>query len=115
MRTVEARLKEYYVDEVDVEAPPTDLPTILTEEALSLEKERCVNGGVLPAKPKAERNTVPALTSGTKEENGKKRKATKLLCARPFAQMRGHSAFLTFATAGNAPRADPNAHKPNFD
>ena len=52
--------------------------------------------------------------SGTKSEDEmnasrKKRKMNnKLLCARPFAQMRGHTAFLTFATAGNAPRPDPN-------
>ena len=32
----------------------------------------------------------------------------KMLCARPFASMRGHSAFLTFATAGNALQPDPN-------
>ena len=32
----------------------------------------------------------------------------KLLVARPFATMRGHTAFLTFATAGNRSWPDPN-------
>ena len=32
----------------------------------------------------------------------------KLLVARPFATMRGHTAFLTFATAGNKSWPDPN-------
>ena len=48
--------------------------------------------------------------------NGKKRSndsvkgpSRKILCARPFAHMRGHTAFLTFATAGNKLRPDPNA------
>lgn len=47
LRTIEARLMEYFVDEVELEAPPTDLPEILTEETASLEKERCINGGIL--------------------------------------------------------------------
>ena len=115
LRTVEARLKEYFVDEVELEAPPTDLPTILTEEVASLEKERCVNGGVLPKKKKqCDTKMQDVEEPGTKSEDEmnvsrKKRKLNnKLLCARPFAQMRGHTAFLTFATAGNAPRPDPN-------
>ena len=29
------------------------------------------------------------------------RKWKRVLCARPFATVKGHSAFLTFATAGN--------------
>lgn len=35
----------------------------------------------------------------------------KLLVARPFATMRGHTAFLTFATAGNKSWPDPNEEK----
>mmetsp|Transcript_22368 Transcript_22368/g.36595 ORF Transcript_22368/g.36595 Transcript_22368/m.36595 type:complete len:192 (-) Transcript_22368:149-724(-) len=106
MRTVEARLKEYFVDEVEMEAPPTDLPVIVTEENLSMEKERCASGGLLKPDQKmkdTEKDTV------LEETNGKKRKSSKLLCARPFGVMRGHTAFLTFATAGLAPRPDPNA------
>jgi tRNA (adenine57-N1/adenine58-N1)-methyltransferase len=96
IQTVEARLKEYYVDEIELEAPPTDLPVIPTEEDSSLQKERCVTGGVL------EKNDEQDVNNGVGDEEmvenvTKKRK----ICARPFAQMRGHTAFLTFATAGN--------------
>ena len=34
-------------------------------------------------------------------------KRRKLLCARPFPNMRGHTAFLTFAHAGNNTYPDP--------
>ena len=34
-------------------------------------------------------------------------KRRKLLCARPFPNMRGHTAFLTFAHAGNKAYPDP--------
>mmetsp|Transcript_37837 Transcript_37837/g.80821 ORF Transcript_37837/g.80821 Transcript_37837/m.80821 type:complete len:517 (+) Transcript_37837:100-1650(+) len=107
LRTVEARLKEYFVDEVEMEAPPADLPAVLTEESSSLEKERCKNGGVLPKRDEAAQNAERA--SEMVKTNGKKRKGNRILCARPFAQMRGHTAFLTFATAGNALQPDPNS------
>jgi tRNA (adenine57-N1/adenine58-N1)-methyltransferase len=35
-------------------------------------------------------------------------KRRKVLVARPFVMMRGHTAFLTFCTAGNKPQPDPN-------
>lgn len=112
LRTVEARLKEYFVDELEMEAPPTDLPKILTEEVASLERERCANGGVLPPKNKKKIEDDAEKDASAPEEAkavaGEKRKGNKTLCARPFAQMRGHTAFLTFATAGNALRPDPN-------
>jgi tRNA (adenine57-N1/adenine58-N1)-methyltransferase len=118
LRTVEARLREFFVSEVEMEAPPCNSPPdVLTEERASMERERCANGGVLPAKIKigvAEERDATAGGGGDKAvENiaggSKRRRANKkILCARPFAQMRGHTAFLTFATAGNAPRPDPN-------
>jgi len=97
-----------------MEMPPTTLPPIMTEAVASLEKERCANGGVLPGKQEdakmedAEKGTVPVVPKKA-ETVGTKRKGNKLLCARPFSQMRGHTAFLTFATVGNTPRPDPNA------
>mmetsp|Transcript_14203 Transcript_14203/g.25873 ORF Transcript_14203/g.25873 Transcript_14203/m.25873 type:complete len:97 (-) Transcript_14203:140-430(-) len=78
MRTVEARLKEYFVDEVEMEAPPTDLPVIVTEENLSMEKERCASGGLLKPDQKmkdTEKDTV------LEETNGKKRKGNNILRA----------------------------------
>lgn len=35
-------------------------------------------------------------------------KRRKVLVTRPFVTMRGHTAFLTFCTAGNKPQPDPN-------
>ena len=107
LTTVEARLQEYYLDDFVMKPPPTDLPTYLTDEVSSLEKERCVNGGVLPTnKDNGKKDMQDYVEKDTKQPANKKRK--KILCARPFAQMRGHTAFLTFATAGNAHRPDPN-------
>ena len=49
LRTVEARLREFFVSEVDLEMPPALFggppPDVLTEERASLERERCANGG----------------------------------------------------------------------
>jgi hypothetical protein len=39
------------------------------------------------------------------------KRAKKMLVARPFGLMRGHTAFLTFATAGNRKQPNPNATK----
>ncbi|KAL3769611.1 hypothetical protein ACHAWO_011557 [Cyclotella atomus] len=99
IQTVEARLKEYYVDEVELEAPPTDLSGIPTQEDSSLQKERCVSGGVLKKNDEQDVN-VEAVGDNEVEDIENVTKKRKI-CARPFAQMRGHTAFLTFATAGN--------------
>ena len=89
--TVEARLKEYYVDEVEMEAPPTELPVIPTQDSVSLEKERQVSGGVLE-----KQGELKAYEKVEREHSSSAKK--RKVCARPFAQMRGHTAFLTFAT-----------------
>jgi tRNA (adenine57-N1/adenine58-N1)-methyltransferase len=119
LRTVEARLQEYFVSEVDMECPPFTCtpPNIITDAVLSVEKAR-INGEVPISSSKVTDNgEVEQVVRGddTKPEvigdcsNSKKRKVTnKILCARPFSQMRGHTAYLTFATAGNAKRPDPN-------
>ncbi len=109
LRTVEARLKEYYVDEYEMEAPPSDLQEIPTEEAVSLEKERQV-GGNQKTKESEDKPVDEIKVTGKKRNNeSAKGPSRKILCARPFATMRGHTAFLTFATAGNKLRPDPNA------
>ena len=49
----------------------------------------------------------PTATAGTSSSNTTvKRK--KMVVARPFGTMRGHTAFLTFATAGNKRQPNPN-------
>ncbi|KAL3777620.1 hypothetical protein ACHAW5_006771 [Stephanodiscus triporus] len=112
IRTVEARLREYFVSEVELEDPTCDyLPEVLTEERASLERERCANGGTVPPTPTTTTTPTPTIEGGNDvvaAGNYRRKAKKKMLCARPFAQMRGHTAFLTFATAGNAPRPDPN-------
>ena len=105
LRTVEARLQEYFVSEVDMECPPFTCtpPNIMTDAVLSVEKARINGEAVVPISSKVTDNGGVDLPVG-RDDNGKKRKVTnKILCARPFSQMRGHTAYLTFATAGNKP------------
>ena len=46
-------------------------------------------------------------SSASNQVTGSKRKSKTKLVARPFVIMRGHTAFLTFATSGNALRPKP--------
>jgi hypothetical protein len=90
-----------------MESPPSDLLEIPTEEAVSLEKERQL-GGTLQQK-EAVQHDDKGSSKKRKTDSSNGSPTRKIRCARPFAQMRGHSAFLTFATAGNTLRPDPNA------
>ena len=81
VRTFEVRLKEYYANRVCLEPPP---------------KRRLV--GKPDDKTGDHRLTLPT------DDDAKKRTLT---CARPFQVMRGHTAFLTFATAGLRDALDP--------
>jgi len=112
IKTSEFRLKENYVDEVEYEMPPRE------------KRQRCEDTRVYPRdeeqKPadttKSENTTEsnakesPVATSdnsATKESSASKRKSKTKLVARPFVIMRGHTAFLTFATSGNTLRPKP--------
>jgi tRNA (adenine57-N1/adenine58-N1)-methyltransferase len=110
IRTIEARLKEYYVDEYEMETPPTTLLETPTEEAVSLEKERQTGGNQKP-KEKEDKALNDEKSNNKKRSNDSSNvgPTKKILCARPFAHMRGHTAFLTFATASNTLRPDPNS------
>lgn len=52
---------------------------------------------------------IGVVTSTTGNTNAVKRR--KVLVARPFGSMRGHTAFLTFATAGNTKQPNPLGRK----
>jgi tRNA (adenine57-N1/adenine58-N1)-methyltransferase catalytic subunit len=148
IKTMEFRLKEYYVDDVELEAPPKEKrqrildarrpiatgedPTVLTGEDTGAEADN------EKSEYETEGDQESLLTCGTAEERGEvampdlvqnsakpgtngavsmtpsttsstalapKRK--KVLVARPFVSMRGHTAFLTFATAGNKLQPHP--------
>jgi len=60
--------------------------------------------------PVSSDNSASAETkasSTTTQVTGSKRKSKTKLVARPFVMMRGHTAFLTFATSGNALKPKP--------
>lgn len=104
IKTMEYRLREHHVDQVPLEAPPSDLRAGRLEGATET-MER-------PGTKKVEEEGDDKKRKRTDEEDGSdgdaKKSSKQMLCARPFASMRGHSAFLTFATAGNALQPDPN-------
>jgi len=93
VKTVEVRLKEFYVDVVEkVQVTPT-LPfyygaveidrRVKKRKAGELEEEE---GGEKKGEKKGE------------EKGGKEEEKERIVRARPAAEMRGHTAFLTFAT-----------------
>lgn len=162
-KTMEFRIRENYVDEVEYELPPpekrirfeahTFLASTLGEAAIKAVNETVVNSGGEDISAEdtgaeadnekseiseTEADQLSLATAGTVEEmvdvEGKGNNAMKapaavttpsgttasptvpaagkrkkILVARPFVNMRGHTAFLTFATAGNVPQPDPNA------
>ena len=108
IKTMEYRLQEHYVDEVEYERPPrAKRPKYVASENPFANPE----GGTVTEEEKTDSKVVQ---SEPEEENGKDEESTpqkgdKHVVARPFVLMRGHTAFLTFATAGNEAHPDPNA------
>lgn len=122
IKTMEYRLREHYVDQVTYESPPSELREgrkgVVVQEEDKASSTTDTN---------VEEKKIAAASAETeqqgKEGDEKKRKrpddegdddddstpkSKQMLCARPFASMRGHSAFLTFATAGNLLQPNPN-------
>jgi tRNA (adenine57-N1/adenine58-N1)-methyltransferase len=112
VKTMEYRLREHYVDPVFYDPPPTDKRPGRRQEQEQQEQQEQQNHvpeqeeqevtqtAVVPNEQGA--NDDENETGGDVSSQGRKRK--RVLCARPFATMKGHSAFLTFATAGNGPK-----------
>eukprot|EP00558_Chaetoceros_sp_UNC1202_P012304 CAMPEP_0197238994 /NCGR_PEP_ID=MMETSP1429-20130617/5491_1 /TAXON_ID=49237 /ORGANISM="Chaetoceros sp., Strain UNC1202" /LENGTH=130 /DNA_ID=CAMNT_0042698295 /DNA_START=44 /DNA_END=433 /DNA_ORIENTATION=+ len=121
IRTIEVRLREHYVDDVELDIVPTSkLPRDLNvnnyvpgkesggdsnteKDTKAIEKENDTTTDM--ETDGSDNNNQQSSSSSSDHPPAKKR---KLLCARPFSMMRGHSAFLTFATAGNKAHPDPN-------
>lgn len=138
-KTLEYRLQEHYVDDVEYESPPTEKrprpephnvanyapATAVSEEdtttcsdAVTGTEHRAVddatteNGAHHQAlllgtvdeieQPPGAAATIarPANVTAAIGQNNDQKRKKKLLVARPFVMMRGHTAFLTFATAG---------------
>lgn len=95
IRTLEFRLREHYVDEVEMWSPPTEKrPRLELNELHHLAYVQKVDGVQESAK---EMNPTEQEGHMLKRDDPRKR---KIVCTRPFNNMRGHTAFLTFATAG---------------
>mmetsp|Transcript_9343 Transcript_9343/g.13846 ORF Transcript_9343/g.13846 Transcript_9343/m.13846 type:complete len:92 (-) Transcript_9343:685-960(-) len=76
----------------------------------------------LRSKTKEEANERDNFVGGEVEEasadtNAVDEQSTKRVkvCARPFAVMKGHTAFLTFATASLRPYCDPQSEEKKID
>lgn len=131
IRTIEARLREYYVDDVELESPPrlqrpgeannntkddfAGYGQSESEDAHVQSKKRSLqfDSEDTGAEEDNERSEAETDVAETKvliinEADGKVPAKRKKLCARPFSSMRGHTAFLTFATAGLKIRPNPS-------
>jgi len=118
IKTMEFRLKEHYVDEVEYDPPPREkrprVPTYTGPPGKPITGAKTSTDTEAENKPEQkttekEQEEKSAATEEAPSDNataGSKRK--KLLVTRPFAMMRGHTAFLTFCTAGNKLQPDPN-------
>jgi tRNA (adenine57-N1/adenine58-N1)-methyltransferase len=107
IKTMEYRLREHYVDPVYYDPPPSDKRPGRQDNNHAQEQETNEDTDVNEQEAKIDANEQEAneekeADNGDDESQGRKRK--RVLCARPFATMKGHSAFLTFATAGNGPK-----------
>lgn len=140
IKTIEVRLRENYVDEVELEMPPTnrvvrmkkDEYTLVDEEEYAritkeLQNSSQGNDGeekqqYLAVDPPSE--TKEGSKEGTSDEMEEANAEVKVdeqpakrvkICARPFAVMKGHTAFLTFATASLKPYPDPHLEEKKID
>ena len=86
--------------------PFTTLTEAVTPAAGNDTKPTVSGASAIATTPGAASTGVASTNSTTPNINSKRVK--KVLVARPFSMMRGHTAFLTFATAGNRKHDDPN-------
>jgi tRNA (adenine57-N1/adenine58-N1)-methyltransferase len=146
IRTMEFRLKEHYVDEVEYELPPKEKrprmggnflsSTRIGDRETEVEDENTVMEGqdndiVSTVDVKDDDNKETSVVAAAAREGATPilggdsplelpssgldteaistscTKRKKLMVARPFVSMRGHTAFLTFATAGNKVQPNP--------
>jgi len=124
IQTMEYRLQEHYVDEVSYQSPPRakrrrqekhnpstymEAEQSAGEEKIDKAESGAKGGGAKSNGEDDDENEGDGVGStdpkGIAQEGAINK---KLLVARPFVMMRGHTAFLTFATAGNLPQPNPN-------
>jgi len=124
IKTMEFRLKENYVDEMEYEMPPTEKLQKIIDTRLygnddvadkrKKEQDNCTVDGDTKAEinsgkeGKVVGETIATCTGTSTDTQPTDSRLMKTLVARPFTMMRGHTAFLTFATAGNKLQPFPN-------
>lgn len=96
IKTFEYRLQEHYVDEVDYEPPPS---------AKRPKSEPHIHNPESGEDTGAEADNEKSENEAIEEPQAANGKRKRMVVARPFVMMRGHTAFLTFAKAGNKPKA----------
>ncbi|KAL3924444.1 MAG: hypothetical protein SGILL_001041 [Bacillariaceae sp.] len=140
IKTMEFRLKENYVDEVEYEGPPREKRLRLPDTrknppaAAACSSSAGEDTGAEADNEKSEYETEgdqESLAAAGTTAKGKKPspiedvsspsagpgaaaatpKRKRTLVARPFVSMRGHTAFLTFSTAGNRPQPNPEGQE----
>lgn len=112
MKTMEYRLQEHYVDEIEYESPPkTKRPKFEAHDndarILSANAAGSASGNGEQSddvNEDVETEDDGAIDRNEQGDNNGSENKAKMVVARPFASMRGHSAFLTFATAGVQPQ-----------
>ena len=138
IKTIEVRLREHYVDPVELWGPPTEkrprvesnpivsqklsgkipldqqVPLVMTDNDDDDDDDDEVNNN--NKNQMTTNKNVGVITDEMMKEDGTTTTAAaaspppprkRMIVARPFATMRGHTAFLTFCTAGNKVQPNP--------
>ena len=122
VKTMEYRLQEHYVDEFEFVPPPFQKIIRPEPHNTSIYNPNNDENGDDSYEPstllESNDNNKDVASSDqnhkvvdgvdTKNESGMRKRNRTILVARPFVTMRGHTAFLTFATAGLVLYPDPN-------
>mmetsp|Transcript_7903 Transcript_7903/g.12089 ORF Transcript_7903/g.12089 Transcript_7903/m.12089 type:complete len:419 (-) Transcript_7903:898-2154(-) len=102
IKTFEFRLREYYVDETELSSPPKEKrPRLEQNEMHHMAYVTSKNSTEKEENKLHEEDKMSTADTSDQEEKGHTEKGNNMVCTRPFTNMRGHTAFLTFATAGN--------------
>ena len=111
LQTFEYRLMEHYVDDAEYEALPTESRSIHKPvDAEEAAVETKTNGNAKEEVSKAEvvsSSSDAAIYNNDGATVAPPEKKKQRLVARPFNTMKGHTAFLTYATVGNRPQPNP--------
>ena len=137
IHTFEYRLMENYVDEVSYLPPPRLKRPNLLDSSISPKEQQQIHQSKRQRKKANKKRRREEETNDSQEDSksddddndqNDQEESTdspseqtealggpKMLCARPFGLMRGHTAFLTFATAGLLPQPRSPSNEKDHD